>query len=179
MEANLPCGLTFKSSGSTMTSGNSWSALSLFLASPHRLDPPCMLGMLRTAIPSRERLLRSSGVPQNWMKPDQMFHVSHSQYIPNISQYTRTSFHLFSSDAPACEKILPQWWDTPLVSYKTQRWSQRWQIQSTKVCSSFWKMQKCSGFTIKLFKNINNNIILITFPLKKSNSDVDLMPTCC
>ncbi|TNN57234.1 hypothetical protein EYF80_032568 [Liparis tanakae] len=29
------------------------------------LEPPCMLGMLRTAMPSRDRLLRSRGVPEH------------------------------------------------------------------------------------------------------------------
>ena len=54
-----------------ITSGSSWPACPLvspFLVSPHRLEPPCMLGMFSTATPSRDTPLRSSGVPQHWRR---------------------------------------------------------------------------------------------------------------
>lgn len=65
----IPWEVTFKISGSTITSGSSWLVspfASNFLVSPHRLEPPCMLGMFRTATPSMDRPLRSRGVPQHW-----------------------------------------------------------------------------------------------------------------
>lgn len=54
-----------------ITSDSAWLVCPLasaFLVSPHRLDPPCMLGMFKTATPSRDRPLRSSGVPQHWRR---------------------------------------------------------------------------------------------------------------
>lgn len=65
---NIPWEDTFRISGLTITSGSSWHVKPLvsFLVSPHRLEPPCMLGMFNTATPSRDRPLRSSGVPQHW-----------------------------------------------------------------------------------------------------------------
>lgn len=64
-----PCEIVLRSSGSVMTSLCSTSGtLSGFLDSPQRLEPPCMLGMLRTAMPSRDMLLRSRGLPQHWKK---------------------------------------------------------------------------------------------------------------
>lgn len=41
--------------------------LRLFFVSPHRFDPPCMLGMFRMAIPSREILIKSSWIPSHWL----------------------------------------------------------------------------------------------------------------
>lgn len=64
-----PCEIVLRSSGSVMTSLCSTSGtLSGFLDSPQRLEPPCMLGMLRTAMPSKDMLLRSRGLPQHWEK---------------------------------------------------------------------------------------------------------------
>lgn len=63
----LPCGIVLRSSGSVMTSlFSTFGMLSGFLDSPQRLEPPCMLGMLRTAMPSSDMLLRSRGLPQHW-----------------------------------------------------------------------------------------------------------------
>lgn len=65
----IPCEATLRISGSMITSGSAWLVsplASAFLVSPQRLDPPCMLGMFRTATPSRDRLLRSRGTPQHW-----------------------------------------------------------------------------------------------------------------
>lgn len=36
-----------------------WISLCGLLVSPQRLEPPCVLGMFSTAMPSRDRLLRS------------------------------------------------------------------------------------------------------------------------
>ena len=64
-----PCETVLRSSGSVMTAPCSTSGeLSGFLDSPQRLEPPCMLGMLRTAMPSRDVLPRSRGLPQHWPK---------------------------------------------------------------------------------------------------------------
>lgn len=66
---HAPCEIVFSSSGSVMTSLDStFGTPSGFLDSPQRLEPPCMLGMLRTAMPSRDMLLRSRGLPQHWQK---------------------------------------------------------------------------------------------------------------
>lgn len=42
----------------------------LFLLSPQRLEPPCMLGMLRMAMPSKEMLLRSRVTPSHFWGED-------------------------------------------------------------------------------------------------------------
>lgn len=42
--------------------------LRLFFVSPQRFDPPCMLGMFRMAIPSREILIKSSWIPSHWLE---------------------------------------------------------------------------------------------------------------
>lgn len=39
-----------------------------FLLSPHRLEPPCMLGIFRTAMPSNEMLLRFRVIPSHYKK---------------------------------------------------------------------------------------------------------------
>lgn len=65
----LPCEIVFRSSWSVMTSQfSTFGTLSAFLDSPQRLEPPCMLGMLRTAMPSICMLLRYKGLPQHWRK---------------------------------------------------------------------------------------------------------------
>lgn len=65
----LPCEMVFRTSGSVMTSlFSAFGTLSNFLDSPQRLEPPCMLGMLRTAMPSICVLLRYKGLPQHWRK---------------------------------------------------------------------------------------------------------------
>lgn len=62
-----PCEIVLRRSGSVMTPPSSTSGkLSAFLDSPQRLEPPCMLGMLRMAMPSRHMLPRSRGLPQHW-----------------------------------------------------------------------------------------------------------------
>lgn len=62
-----PCVIVLRRSGSVKTPPSSTSGkLSAFLDSPQRLEPPCMLGMLRTAMPSRHMLPRSRGLPQHW-----------------------------------------------------------------------------------------------------------------
>lgn len=64
-----PWEIVLRSSGSVMTSLCSTSCtLSGFLDSPQRLEPPCMLGMLRTAMPSKDMPLRSRDFPQHWWK---------------------------------------------------------------------------------------------------------------
>lgn len=68
-----PCTQNFSSLASVTTVPGSLSGAFLlsrlyprcFLVSPHRLEPPYMLGMLRTAMPSRDVLLRSSRVPSH------------------------------------------------------------------------------------------------------------------
>ena len=64
------------SSGSVVTSagddGLSSDTLERsLLDSPHRLEPPCMLGMLRMAMPSKEMLLRSRVTPSHLREDDQ------------------------------------------------------------------------------------------------------------
>lgn len=69
-KTNVPCVTVLRCSGSVMTSPRPTSdTLSGFLDSPQRLEPPCMLGMLRMAIPSKATLLRSKRFPQHcWQR---------------------------------------------------------------------------------------------------------------
>lgn len=84
----LPCEIVFRTSGSVMTSlFSTFGTLSNFLDSPQRLEPPCMLGMLRTAMPSICMLLRYKGLPQHWRKKK------------NNSKTTTTSCLMFATTA--------------------------------------------------------------------------------
>lgn len=123
-----PCETVLRSSGSVMTPPCSTSGeLSGFLDSPQRLEPPCMLGMLRTAMPSRDMLLRSRGLPQHW---------------PKQSKKVKRTFSELKNDSLS---LWPQSQDSLSAFCRRQRLSQRWQTQNTKVCSSSWNVKKEMG----------------------------------
>lgn len=139
-----------------ITSDSAWLVsplASAFLVSPHRLDPPCMLGMFKTATPSRDRPLRSSGVPQHWRRnrcQRQGKALVHCVVVGTVLFFftlqktvstTKYKMHTCSacaSDAASSPRLL----DFRSVSCRKQRWFLKWQIQNTTACSSFCSHEK-------------------------------------
>lgn len=52
-----------------------------FLLSPHRLEPPCMLGIFRTAMPSSEMSLRFRVMPSHYKNTGKNARCIYVQYI--------------------------------------------------------------------------------------------------
>ena len=131
-----------------------------FLDSPQRLEPPCMLGMLRTAMPSSEMPLRSSCLPQHWWRHNNRLislYVTKARIWTLADHWYRwnnrmTVGEIFTSIERQSLSLLQE---AEMVS----------EVANSKYQSLFFilkrKRENKNNFTVPDLKN-NNNLISVT-----------------